>query len=83
MCQSSSVVRARRVERSRPVGAGGVARVEDLLDGDADPRGDLVGRRCATQLGSELVGHALHAERELLQIRVARAATSPCRGSGA
>ena len=69
------VVVARAVERDRPVGARGLARLEHLLGGHADRLGDLDRRRRAAELAAHLVADAVDLDGELLQ--VARHAHGP------
>ena len=62
------VLVARAVERDRAVGAGGLARLEHLLERDAQALGDLGGRRGAAQLARELLAERLELDGQLLQV---------------
>src|SRR4051812_31361899 len=62
------VLLARAVERHRAVGAGGLARLQYVLDGRARALRDLGGRRRAAELARELLAARLELDRELLQV---------------
>ena len=77
------VVVARAVERDRAVGAGGLARLEHLLERHAEPLREL---RRASRRGrarAPAPRRPARAGRRAPAGRAARAPTSPCRGSGA
>ena len=62
------VVVARAVERDRAVRAGGLARLEQLLERDAEPLRELRRRRGAAELARQRLAGRLEPDRQLLQV---------------